>query len=118
MWEIYDRLIAQIPEDLIVEDCLVGLHWTLVRSLTSGLAMTTAGEECCSGCGAETELGSIAGMPVRKLAEQIKSWDFFKASLGMAAINSILNTQERAELVDGRKLNEQQEGDAFEFLPN
>ena len=33
----------------------------------------------------------------------------------MAAINSILNTQERAELVDGRKLNEQQEGDAFEF---
>jgi uncharacterized protein (DUF4213/DUF364 family) len=116
MWEIYDRLIAQIPEDLIVEDCLVGLHWTLVRSLTSGLAMTTAGEECCSGCGAETELGSIAGMPVRKLAEQIKSWDFFKASLGMAAINSILNTQERAELVDGRKLNEQQEGDAFEFF--
>ncbi|MDD2234953.1 MAG: DUF364 domain-containing protein [Desulfitobacteriaceae bacterium] len=113
MWDIYDRLIAKIPEDIFVEDCLVGQHWTLVRSLNSGLAMSMVGENCCSGC---DELGSITGMPVRKLAEQIKSWDFYNASLGMAAINSVLNTRERAETVDGRRLEQQQEGDVFEFF--
>lgn len=115
MWEIYDRLIAKIPEDIFVEDCLVGQHWTLVRSLNSGLAMSMVGEECCSGCDAGTEMESITGMPVRKLAEQVKSWDFHNASLGLAAINSVLNTRERAEIIDGRRLDQQQEGDAFEF---
>jgi hypothetical protein len=113
MWEIYDRLIAEIPEDIVVRDCLVGLHWTLVRSLADGLAMTVM-ETCCGPINGGA--GSIDGMPVRRLAEQIKSWDFFEASLGMAAINSVLNSPERLEMVSGRGLNDQLEGDAFQFF--
>ena len=25
-WEIYDALIGEIPADLIVEECIIGLH--------------------------------------------------------------------------------------------
>jgi uncharacterized protein len=40
MWEIYDELIAEVPTDLRVSECLVGLHWTLIRSKTTGMALT------------------------------------------------------------------------------
>ncbi len=33
MWEIYDELINTIPEDIIVDRFLAGLHWFLVGSL-------------------------------------------------------------------------------------
>lgn len=111
MWEIYDHLIAQIPENLIVEDCLVGQQWTLVRSLASGLAMTM-GNSGCQQC--DTMAGGITGMQVRRLAEEVKSWNFFYAALGMAAINSVFNTPQRVEDITGRSIDDQQEGDAFD----
>lgn len=113
MWEIYDRLIAEIPEELTVRDCLVGLHWTLVRSLACGLALTSGGTNC-QHCGSMA--GRIAGMSVRRLAEQVKSWNFFDATLGMAAVNSVFNTPERLEMITGRSVNDQQEGDSFRFF--
>lgn len=113
MWEIYDHLITQIPENLIVEDCLVGQHWALVRSLTSGLAMTIS-ESGCQHC--STNAGGITGMRVRRLAEEVKSWNFFNATLGVAAINSVLNTPQRVEEITGCSIADQQEGDAFEFF--
>ena len=39
-WELYDQLISLIPDDLVVDDVLVGIHWTLVRSAGVGVAMT------------------------------------------------------------------------------
>ena len=41
MWGIYDELIDLVPPDAVVDDCLVGLHWTLVRvGAGVGTAMT------------------------------------------------------------------------------
>lgn len=108
MWEIYDDLIAAVPPDLTVEECLVGLHWTLVRSRTVGLAMTPQ-----EGTGTLSLAGRMAGMTVRRLAELIKSWNFFDATVGLAAINSVLNTPERLESLSGRHLAIQTQTNAF-----
>ena len=81
-WELYDELIAEVPEDLVVEDCMIGLHWVLVRSAGVGMAMTP-GEG-----GRRHGLGKLSGRSVRELAAAAKSWNFLEAAIGMAALNS------------------------------
>lgn len=96
MWALYDELLAEIPPDLRVTDCLAGQHWTLVRSKTAGIAMTPR-EGRLSVKGA----GQLRGLKVRELAEYIKSWHYNEATVGLAALNSALNTQERARELAG-----------------
>ncbi len=117
MWEIYDRLIDLVPPDLIVRECLIGLHWTLVRAHGLGMALTPfgaprmygpKGESVASGIGQR-----IAGMPVRELAKYVKSWNPYEASLGMAAINSTVNSPEQVAGLYGRPLSDQGQVSAF-----
>ncbi|MEQ8174854.1 MAG: DUF364 domain-containing protein [Syntrophomonadaceae bacterium] len=114
-WKIYDDLIDKIPGDLRVIDCLVGLHWTLVRSeWGTGAAMTMKGGR------AGEKLDGIAGMPVKRLAGYVKSWDMVQASLGQAAINSVLNTPGHFHLLTGKSVEEvdSEEANGFkQFLP-
>lgn len=109
MWQIYDDLIASIPEDLTVKDCLVGVNWTLVRSRTTGTAMTME-----NGMGAVRNCGALIGMPVRELAEYIKSWNNLEACMGLAAINSVYNTVERLEELTKKSLAQQPQESAFQ----
>jgi len=39
VWELYDELIAQVPENSVVSGCLAGLSWFLVRSEGVGVSM-------------------------------------------------------------------------------
>ena len=40
-WDLYDRLIAGVPGDRILEDCFVGDTWTMVRAGEHwGISMT------------------------------------------------------------------------------
>jgi len=86
-WELYDRLIDQIPEDRVAEDVLLGLHWTLVRSEGVGMSMTPQG-----GAGSIPGAGDFQGRPLRELAALSKSWHPFEAALGIAALNAYYNT--------------------------
>lgn len=105
MWKMYDDLINSVPEDLTVKDYLVGLHWTIIRSEKgSGLAKTLKGGK------PETELKNIIGMPLRELAGHVKSWNMMDASMGLAAINSIMNTP--ANILD---ISEPENGIAEDF---
>jgi uncharacterized protein len=113
MWEIYDELIAAVPSDLQVDECMVGLHWTLIRSRAIGMAHTLFDK---GGCSPIRGIGNrIAGMSVRKLAEYIKSWDLFEATLGLAAINSVLNSPEQLEKIGGQPVANQKQTSAFEY---
>lgn len=86
MWKIFDEILDTIPPELTVLECMRGVNWTLVRSeIGLGMAMTVQGGRRSS------ELGSIAGMQLKKLAGYIKSWNMLEASLGQAAINAALN---------------------------
>jgi len=39
VWKLYDELIAAVPEDAVVTQCVAGLSWFLVRSIGTGVAM-------------------------------------------------------------------------------
>jgi len=108
MWKIYDELIDAVSPDLRVAECLMGIHWTLIRSNAIGMALTpfdrgrahiSQGGSIIAGIGKR-----IAGLSVRRLAEYVKSWNPHEATLGLAAINSAFNSPEQVEKLAGRSL--------------
>jgi uncharacterized protein (DUF4213/DUF364 family) len=96
MWELYDRLIDEIPNDLIVKDALAGLHWTLVKAKNTGMVMTFS-----QGGRSSTLPGKIVGMKLKKLAAYAKSWNYSEAAWGLAAINAYYNTEENVIKLKG-----------------
>ena len=111
MWKLYDDLIAAVPEDARVSECLAGLSWFLVRSIGTGVAMRPRDME-----GPVRNAGQIAGMRLRDLASWIKSWNFYEAAMGLAAINSALNAQEVLTSNCGELLDETKTQDVFTCL--
>lgn len=111
-WDLYDRLIEGVPEDLKILRCQVGLHWVLVESAGTGMAMSPS-----SGTPRHS-IGKIAGRPVREIAKFAKSWNFLEAAIGMAAMNSWYNAASTLaknwkglpEAGGGRNLFEEWEG--------
>lgn len=100
MWQIYDDLINEIPEDLTVLECMIGASWTLVRSQKGiGIAMTVKG-----GRRKGSELSNISGMQLKKLAAYSKSWNMLEASLGMAAINAAFNNPSQVMDITGEPM--------------
>ncbi|HXX18325.1 MAG TPA: DUF364 domain-containing protein [Candidatus Acidoferrum sp.] len=86
MWTIYDELIASVPPDSVVSGYLAGLSWFLVRSTGVGAAMRPRED-----WGTLPESSRTTGIKTRDLACWIKSWDWYEAALGLAAVNSHLN---------------------------
>lgn len=111
MWKLYDDLIAAIPEDAVVAECLAGLSWFLVRSIGTGVAMRP--REVATPVRAA---GKIAGMKVRELASWIKSWNWNEAAMGLAAINSVFNAPDVALQNCGARLDESNSQDVFTCL--
>lgn len=92
MWQLYDELIAGIPENLTVKSAVAGNFWTCVESeLGVGVAGTVHSMN-------RPPLGrfSLKGASLRKTAALAKSWNFVEASLGVAAINAYYNSPEIA----------------------
>jgi uncharacterized protein (DUF4213/DUF364 family) len=93
-WDLYDTLIAGIPEDRVIDRVIPGGRWTMVRSGSgTGLAMTIA-PRLIRETRPRTLPPSLEGYPLRKLAEASKSWNFVEAALGVAAINAFWNSPE------------------------
>jgi uncharacterized protein (DUF4213/DUF364 family) len=111
MWEIYDTLIDAVPSGSKVRDCLAGLHWFAVRSEGMGLAMTPR-----EGAARQPRAGEIAGMRTRDLAALVKSWNFHEAALGLAAINSALNSSTSLSHSAGFSPGQQPDEDVFTYL--
>jgi uncharacterized protein (DUF4213/DUF364 family) len=111
MWKLYDDLIAAVPEDARVSECLAGLSWFLVRSIGTGVAMRPRDMD-----GPVRNAGQIAGMRLRDLASWIKSWNFYEAAMGLAAINSALNAQDVMTSNCGELLDETKTQDVFTCL--
>lgn len=94
-WDLYDALIDGIPSGHTVDECMIGLHWTFVRSGDhAGIAMTFQGSSISG-----LKNGPYIGRDLHEVAEGIKSWDMLQASVGMAACNAWYNSREKmAEL--------------------
>jgi hypothetical protein len=70
----------------VVARVCIGLHWTVVRSRTVGMAHTykTARKVEIEGS------GELEGMGAAAVARRLLSWEPLEASLGTAALNSLL----------------------------
>ena len=89
-WSFYDRMIAQVPDDVLVRRVVMGAHHCLVDAECGmGAAALHRG-----GARLRMERGWV-GRPLRELAERAKSWDFEVASVGVAALNAWHNQHER-----------------------
>ncbi len=89
MWEIYHKLIENIPKDIPVIDYNSGDIWTMVQTPDNvGVAMTVN----------VSTIGPMlvkdpCTMDLKSLAHCAMSWNFKEASLGMAAINAYYNRE-------------------------
>lgn len=91
---IEDLLDSVRDSDCPVRRVCVGLHWTVVESKYTGIAHTYK-----SGSKEELEFaGKLVGKSAFELAERLKSPKPLEASLGVAALNSLIES-------DGRRGN-------------
>ncbi|MDO9085145.1 MAG: DUF364 domain-containing protein [Anaerolineaceae bacterium] len=92
---LYDLLLKSLPREPIpVKKVIVGVHWTLVCSTDCGLSSTL------TNCGPHghakmQDVGKLEEKTTQQLAEWILSDNFLEASVGMAAINSLIPVDEK-----------------------
>jgi len=87
---ILNRILKQLPTDPIpVQQVLVGIHWTMVCSKYCGLGstLTSNGPHGYNGCG---DAGNLHGKTAQELAEWVLSDNLLEASIGITAINSLM----------------------------
>jgi uncharacterized protein (DUF4213/DUF364 family) len=83
---VEDLLESVAHLDCPVKRVCVGLHWTVVESRFTGVAHTYKTPH-------KVELesaGSLVGTSVLALAQRLRSWEPLEASLGLAALNSLI----------------------------
>jgi hypothetical protein len=88
--EILNSILNSIKEDAQVQEVRRGLNWTAVVSRHCGLASTMAQASCCNEEMAGGMEGSFTEMTALELAHYCFN-DPTKTSLGLAAINSLLD---------------------------
>lgn len=90
MWDIYDRLINEIPDDLnaYVDFIHIGDTRTIVTAGQYRGVATTVNEQDRP----IPELSCLRGMPLKDVARMCKSWNFIEATVGTAALNAYLSS--------------------------
>ena len=91
--KIIDTLLENLPKDVPVRSVLVGARWTVVCSLHCGMAATLMSNHP-HGHAKVREVGRLHEKTARELAEYARSADLLEASIGVAAINSLLQMDE------------------------
>lgn len=87
--KLLDDLIASIDNDAQVRRVLVGAHWTVVCSRRCGMASTILGNKP-HGHEKVRDVGHLEHKSALELAKYAQSDNLLEASIGVAAINSLL----------------------------
>jgi uncharacterized protein (DUF4213/DUF364 family) len=90
---ILDDLLDNLDMDAPIRTVLVGVHWTMVCSRFCGLASTFTGDKP-HGHDPARSVGHLHEKSARELAEYARSDNLLEASIGVAAINSLLAVDE------------------------
>jgi uncharacterized protein len=106
--DVLSDLLSVLPKNEPVRNVLVGAHWTVVCSRYCGMASTIQGEKP-HGHEKVREVGNLHKKTAYQLAEYALSDVLLEASIGVAAINSLINPD------DGRK-GGYQEINAYDVL--
>lgn len=92
--KILDELLASLPSDPVpIRNIIIGVHWTLVSSKYCGLGSTLVNEGP-HGHSQIRDVGALHLKSAQELARWILSDNLLEASIGIAAINSILEIDE------------------------
>lgn len=85
--KIYDLLLESSKTDAVVEEVIIGLTWTLCRANGIGLCMSP---------GQATRTlpwsGTLVNKAIADITPWIYSWENYQATIGMAAINAVINS--------------------------
>jgi uncharacterized protein (DUF4213/DUF364 family) len=91
---VLDDLLASLVGDAPVREVCTCVHWTAVVSRYCGLASTLHSERHPHGHMVVRGVGSLHERSALELAQYAKSERLLEASIGMAAINSLLDVDE------------------------
>lgn len=92
---IISDLLSTLPSDPIpVQNVVIGVHWTLVTSRFSGLGSTLVNSGP-HGSGRMRDVGDLLSKNAQELAGWLESDNLLEASVGMAALNSIIEVPEK-----------------------
>jgi uncharacterized protein (DUF4213/DUF364 family) len=94
---VLEDLVANLDNDAPVHTILVGAQWTVVCSRHCGMAATLL-EHRPHGSNAVREVGRLHKKTAHELVEYIFSDNLLEASIGMAAINSLLDVDEKQSI--------------------
>lgn len=103
---IWQALLSTIPQDppIPVRKMIIGVHWVLVASKYCGLGSVLPGEGA-HGQGSIRDVGSLHQKNAQELAQWVLSENLLEASIGIAAINSLLDLDEsRMEQVNAAEV--------------
>lgn len=92
---VIDDLLARLQGDAPVRRVLVGTHWVVVCSRHCGMAAAITADTP-HGQPAVREAGRLLDHSARELAALARSDSLLEASIGVAAINSMLEVDETA----------------------
>jgi uncharacterized protein len=88
--EIPQEIIDGIRVDAAVREIRRGIHWTAVASRHCGLSSTMIRDHCCDDDGESDFQGSLSRLTALEIARYALSDNIARASLGLAAINSLI----------------------------
>ncbi|RLI94437.1 MAG: hypothetical protein DRO92_02940 [Candidatus Altiarchaeales archaeon] len=88
--KLIDDIIKDL-DDAEVKDIRVGINWTAVVSRYCGIARTYKMPYCSR----IDNTGELTSYSALELAELAKSWNLMEASIGVAAINSLIKPRGR-----------------------
>jgi uncharacterized protein (DUF4213/DUF364 family) len=99
---VIDDLLTSIVHlpDIPTRDVLVGLYWTAVHGSKVGLAATPTDITCCFAEDVK-DVGRLHTRSIRELAEGLRSAHPLEVTIGMAALNSLIEVNE----ADGVAIN-------------
>lgn len=99
IYPVIDDLLETLPAKPVpVRSVLVGVHWTAVCSSRCGLATTIAGDKPHDHTSVVTGVGRLHQKSAQELAEYALSENSLMASIGMAAMNSLLTISDQDSL--------------------
>ncbi|VXD13787.1 conserved hypothetical protein [Planktothrix serta PCC 8927] len=86
--KIYDLLLEKSSHsNATVQEIILGLTWTFCRSEGMGLCMSPGQPNRTLSWS-----GTLVGQAIADLAPWVRSWDSYQATIGMAVINSVINS--------------------------
>jgi len=91
--KLFDDLIANLTEDAPIRSVLVGTHWVVVCSRFCGMASALLNEHI-HGTPDVRDAGKLHLKSARDLAQLVYSDSALEVSIGMAAMNSLLEVDE------------------------